>query len=148
MHACIRTYVRTYMHACMHTYIHACMHTYIHTYIHIVSGLLWWGGVLKPKPPRTFAPPKIPSFVVFCFLAECSRKLLFCDITQLNPSLNSRACRSDGAPRSRSPGPRRRRQRPVVRSARRTASHCFVPVRMARERATAVSADGFQKARA
>ena len=38
MHAYIRTYIHTYMHACIHAYIHTCIHTYmhacIHTYIH------------------------------------------------------------------------------------------------------------------
>ena len=31
-----------------------------------LSGLLWSGS--KPKLPKTFPPPKIPSFAFFCFL--------------------------------------------------------------------------------
>ena len=38
MHACMHTYIHTcihaYIHACMHTYMHACIHTCIHTYMH------------------------------------------------------------------------------------------------------------------
>ena len=32
---------------------------------------------LKRKLPETVAPPRIPSFAVFCFMLECSRKWWF-----------------------------------------------------------------------
>ena len=40
-----------------------------------LSGLLWRGS--KPKLLESFAPPKKRSFVLWCVLLECSRRLLF-----------------------------------------------------------------------
>ena len=34
MHACMPSYVGTYITACIHTYIHTYIRTYVHTYLH------------------------------------------------------------------------------------------------------------------
>ena len=39
MHACIRTYVHTYVQASMHTCIHTDIHTYLRTYIHTLHSI-------------------------------------------------------------------------------------------------------------